>query len=135
MLFISVVKARSFEWMTDDKSLIKTKLNRLINSLYFRVRSITKKEKHWNYSVKTPSEMYSTWYMKVHSEEQNTWYMKIIWKIQYKFTDAKINWLTWWYSSRFTRHCTLNISYHKRLPYCLRPLVPVAFMQDLLEKS
>ena len=32
--------------------------------------------------------------MKVHSEEQNTWHMKVIWKIQYKFADAKINWLT-----------------------------------------
>ena len=36
--------------------------------------------------------------------------MKGIWKIQHKSADAKINWLTWWYSSRFTSHCTLNIS-------------------------
>ena len=35
--------------------------------------------------------MYSTWYMKVHNEQQNTWYMKVIWKIQYKFADTKIN--------------------------------------------
>ena len=42
----SAIKARSFEWLTDGKSLIKTKLNRSINSVYFRVRSITKKEEH-----------------------------------------------------------------------------------------
>ena len=35
--------------------------------------------------------MYSTWYMKVHNEQQNTWYMKVIWQIQYKFADTKIN--------------------------------------------
>ena len=110
----SAVKTRSFEWLTHGKSLIKTKLNHLINRACFWVRSITKKEKHGNNSVKIHSELYSTWYMKVHSEQQNTWYIKVIWKIQYKFADAKINWLTWWYSSRFTRHCTLNISYRKR---------------------
>ena len=70
---------------------MKTKLNRLINSACFRVRSITKKEKLGNYSVKVHSEKYSTWYMKAHSEERKTWYMKIIWKIQYKCADAKIN--------------------------------------------
>ena len=42
----SAIKARSFEWLTDGKSLIKTKLNRSINSVYFRVRSKTKKEEH-----------------------------------------------------------------------------------------
>ena len=42
----SAIKARSFEWLTDGKSLIKTKLNRSINSVYFRVRSIKKKEEH-----------------------------------------------------------------------------------------
>ena len=110
----SAATARSFEWLTDGKSLIKSKLNRLINSVSFRVRSITKKEKHGSYSVKIDSEMYSTWYMKVHSEEQNIWYMKVIWKIHNKLADAKINWLTWWYLSRLTRHCTLNISYRKR---------------------
>ena len=35
--------------------------------------------------------MYITWYMKVHSEEQNTWYIKVIWKIQKKFADVKLN--------------------------------------------
>ena len=81
--------------------------------------------------------------MNVHSEEQNTWYMKVIWKILYKFAEAKINWLTWWYTSRFTRHCTLNISYRERrhifsvlLFYKqFLPLVHVAFMQDMLKKS
>ena len=78
----SAITARLFELLTDDKSLIKTKLNRLINSVCSRVRSITKKEKHGNYSVKIHSEMYGSWYIKVHSEEQNTWYMKVIWKIR-----------------------------------------------------
>ena len=110
----SAVKTRSFESLTDAKPLIKTKLNRLINSVCFRVWSIAKQEKHGNYSAKIHSEMYSTWYIKVHSEQQNTWYMKVIWKIQYTFADAKINWLTWSYSSRFIRHCTLNISYRKK---------------------
>ena len=66
-------------------------MNCLINSVCFRVRSITKKEKRGNYRVKIHGEMYSTWYMNVHSEEKCTWYMKVIWKIQYKFADAKIN--------------------------------------------
>ena len=35
--------------------------------------------------------MYSTLYMKVHSEDQNAWYMKVMWKIQYRVADAKIN--------------------------------------------
>ena len=108
------VTARSFEWLTDGRFLIKTKLNCLINSVCFRVGSKTKKEQHGNYSVQIHSEVCSTWYTKVHCEEQNTWSMKVIWKLQYKFVDAKINWRTWWYSSRFTRHCTLNISYRKR---------------------
>ena len=71
----SVVTTRSFEWLTEDKSLIKTKLNSLINSVCFRVRSITKEEKHGNYSVKIHREMYITWHMKVYNEKQNTWYM------------------------------------------------------------
>ena len=111
---LSAVKARSFEWLTDGKSLIKTKLNRFINNVCFRVRSMTKKEKHGNYSVKIHSEMYSTWYVKAHSEKQNTWYMKVIWKTKYKFDDAKINWLMWRNSPIFTRRCTLNILYRKR---------------------
>ena len=107
----SAVIARSFEWLTDGKSLIKTKLNSLINSVCFRVRSITKKEKQGNYSLKIHSEMYSTWYMKVHSEEWNRWCMKVTWDIQYKFGDAKLNWLTWWY---WSKSCGFNISYRKR---------------------
>ena len=90
------------DWLTDGTSLIKTKLNRLISSVCFRVRLIPKKAKHGNYSV------------KVHSEKYSTWYMKTIWKIQYKFADAKINWLTGWYLARFTRYFTVNISYRKR---------------------
>ena len=58
---------------------MKTKLTRLINSVCFRVRSITEKPKHWIYSV------------KVHGEKFSTWHMKAIWKILYKFADAKIN--------------------------------------------
>ena len=29
--------------------------------------------------------------MKVHGEVQNTWHVKVIWKIQYKLADARIN--------------------------------------------
>ena len=76
----SAVAACTFDWLTDRRSLIKTKLNRLINNVCFPVRSITEKAKHGSYSV------------KVHSEKYSTWYMKAIWKIQYKFADTKINW-------------------------------------------
>ena len=107
----SAVIARSFEWLTDCISLIKTKLNRLINSVCFRVRSITKKEKQWIYSLNIHREVYSTWYIKVHSEEWNRWCMKVIWEIQYKFGDVELNWLTWCYWSIF---CAFNISYRKR---------------------
>ena len=98
----SAVAACTSDWLTDGRSLIKTNLNHLINSVCFRMRSIIKKAKHGNYGV------------KVHSEKYSTWYMKAIWKRQYKFADAKINWLTWWYSSQFTGYCTLNISNRKR---------------------
>ena len=76
---------------TDGKPLIKTKLNRLINSVCFRLRSITKKENHGNYSVKACSEKYSTWYMKVHIEEYNTGCTEVVWKIQYKFGNTTIH--------------------------------------------
>ena len=98
----SAVTACTFDWLTAGRSLIKTKLNCLINSICLRVWSITEKMKHGNYSVKVRSEKYSTWYMKA------------IWKIHYKFADAKINWFTWWYLSWFTSYCTLSISYRKR---------------------
>ena len=98
----SSITACTFDWMTDGRSLIKTKLNRLVNSVCFRVRSVAEKAKHGNYSV------------KVHSEKYSNWYLKAIWKIQCKFAYAKINWLTQWYSSRFRPYCTLNISYRKR---------------------
>ena len=40
--------------------------------------------------------------------------------MQYQFPNAKIDWLTWWCSSRFTRYCTLNSSYcKKRHIFCL----------------
>ena len=46
------------------------------------MRSITKKEKHGNYSVKIYNEMYITWYMKypvkkkIHGKYRNTWYLE-----------------------------------------------------------
>ena len=98
----SAVTDCTFDWLSDERFLIKTKLNNLINSVCFQLRSITEKAKHGYYNV------------KVYSEKYSAWYMKSIWKIQYKFADAKINWLTWWYPSWFTRYCTLNISYRKR---------------------
>ena len=94
----SAVKAYTFDWLTDGQSSIKRNLNRLIKRVCFRVRSINKEIK-WN----------------VHSEKYSTWYMKKLWKIQYKFADARIIWLTvWYYSSTLTRYCTFNISYRKR---------------------
>ena len=72
---------RLYAWLTVGRSLIKTKLTRLINSVCFRVGSITKKAKHGKYSV------------KVHSGKYSAWYRKTILKIQYKFADTKINWV------------------------------------------
>ena len=37
----SAFTACTFDWLIDGRSLVKTKLNRLINSVCFRVRSIT----------------------------------------------------------------------------------------------
>ena len=48
--------------MIDGRSLIKTKLNRLIKSVCFRDQSITKKVKHGNYSVKVHREKYTRRY-------------------------------------------------------------------------
>ena len=77
------------------------KLKRLINSVFFQVRSLAKNVKHGKYSV------------KVHSETYSTCYMKTVRKIQYKF--VKINWFTGWhYSSTLTRYYTFEISYRKR---------------------
>ena len=82
--------------------------------------------------------------MKIHSEKYSTWYMKTIWKIQYKLADAKINCLTWWYSSRLTGYNTLDISYRKKrrlfsalwfYKHEFLSLIKVACIQDLLEKS
>ena len=105
----STVTACTFDWLTDERSLMKTKLNRLVNSVCFRVRSVTKKVKHGNYI---------NYSVKVHSDCLK--YIKEKWKTQYKFVDAKINWLTWWYSSRFTRNYNLSILYRKTVRGCLR---------------
>ena len=102
----STVTAYTFDWLTDGRFLMKTKLNRLINSVCFRVRSITKKVKHENYI---------NYSVKVHSDSLR--YIKGIWKTQCKFADAKINWFTWWYSSSFTRNCNLSILYRKTVAY------------------
>ena len=92
----------SYVWLTDGRSLIKTKESRLIIIVCFRMRSITKKAKHRNYSV------------KVHGGKYKAWYMTTIWKIRYKFAYARINWLTGWcYSPTFSRCCTFNILYRK----------------------
>ena len=89
----------SYVWLTDGRSLIKTKESRLIIIVCFRVRSITKKAKHRNYSV------------KVHGGKYKAWYMTTIWKIRYKFADAKINWLTGWcYSSTVLHVVVLHVT-------------------------
>ena len=130
----SAAIACTFDWLIDRRSSVKTKLNHLINSVCFRVGSTTKKAKRGKYSV------------KVHSEKYSTCYMKTIWKISYKFVDAKINWLTGWhYSSTITCYCIFNISYRKiqhifsalffYKHYYFLSLTYVACIQDLLKKS
>ena len=122
---------------------MKTKLNSLINSVWFWLRSITKKVKHGNYSVAVHSGKYNTCYMKVHIEKYSTWYRKTIWRIQYRFAHAEIIWLKGWYLSRFTRYCTLNISYRNRkhifclivLQTLILSLIHVASIQGILGKS
>ena len=63
--------ACTFDWLVDGRSLVKTKLNHLINSVYLRVRSITKKAwilvrntevTVWKYTAK--SIVYGTWNME-----------------------------------------------------------------------
>ena len=107
-----VVTAWTFDWLTDGRSLKKNKVEFLINSVCFRVRSLIKKAKHGNYRVKIHMEKYSTWCLKVYRKNYSTWYMKAIWKIQYKFAYAKINWLTWWYSSRSTHSLLALWTFH-----------------------
>ena len=93
--------------------------------------------------MKIHSEMYITWCMKVHIEENNTWYMKVNWKIQCKFADAIIilrddirpdSHVT--AISHVTtiprRHIFSALLFHK---HQFLPLVQVAFMQDMLDKS
>ena len=48
----SPVTACTFVWVTDGRSLIKTKSDRLINSVFFRVQLISKKVKRGKYCVK-----------------------------------------------------------------------------------
>ena len=53
-----------------------------MDSTYFQVRSIKKKEKHEKYSVEVQNEKYITQYMKR------------IWTLHYEFDDARINCFT-----------------------------------------
>ena len=72
----SALAAYTFDWVTDGKSLIKIKWNRFINSVCFQVRSITKKEKYGNYSVKVHYEKYSkryTWKYAMKSTVHGKW--------------------------------------------------------------
>ena len=65
----STVTACTFDWLTDGTSLIKTNLNRLINSVCFRVQSITETLK-----LQCKSTQWKMQYM-VHENTQ--------WKVQY----------------------------------------------------
>ena len=49
--------------------------------------------------------------------------MKRIWKLQYEFADARINWFSWYhYSSSFLRSCAFKIWYCKtQHMYCSLP--------------
>ena len=103
LLFISAVADFMFDWLTDGRSSIRAKLNRLINSVCFWLWSLTQKKKHGEYSV------------KVHNEKYSTLCMETVWKIQYTLVDANINWLTgWYYSPTFTRCYTFYMLYRKR---------------------
>ena len=64
----SAFTACTFDWLINRRFLVKTKLNHLINSVCFRVRSITKATfilvrnteiKVWKYTVK--STVHGTW--------------------------------------------------------------------------
>lgn len=53
--------------------------------------------------------------MKAHSEKCSAWYLKIIWKLQFQFADARLNWLTWLHnSSAFIRYSLFNILHSKK---------------------
>ena len=73
----SAVTACSFDWLSDGKFLIKIKLNHFINSVSFLVRSIQKKGRHGNYSVKGHSEKYSTWY----TLRKKCLYLELYWSV------------------------------------------------------
>ena len=65
----SVFTACTFDWLINGRSLVKVKLNHLVNSVCFRGAinnkdSIDTGAKHGSYSVKVHSEKYSAWYMK-----------------------------------------------------------------------
>ena len=116
----------SYLWLTDGRSLIKTKLSRLIN-VYLQVRSVTKKAKYWKYSVKVRSES------ATHGTRQQ-YGNKIMVpkcgnKIRYKFADTKMKWLMGcYYLSTFTRYCTFNVSYRKdSIFFCLIVLQTILF--------
>ena len=96
----SAFTACTFDWLIDGRSLVKTKLNHFTNNVCFRVRLITKTV----YILVRNTEITVGKYKVVHE----------IWKMQYQFANPKIDWLTWWCSSRFTRYCTLNSSYCKK---------------------
>ena len=96
----SAFTACTFDWLIDGRSLVKTKLNHFTNNVCFRVRSITKTV----YILVRNTEITVGKYQVVHE----------IWKMQYQFANPKIDSLTWWCSSRFTRYCTLNSSYCKK---------------------
>ena len=68
-------------------NLLQTRINRLIGehllSSAINKNTVTwKKGEHGKYSVEVRSGKYSTQYMK------------ILWKLQYEFADARINWFT-----------------------------------------
>ena len=73
--WFSAITTCSFDSLTDDKSLIKIKLNRSVNRVCFRMRSVTKKEEHgntvWKYTVK--STLHCKWKYAVKSAIHGAW--------------------------------------------------------------
>ena len=101
----SAFTACTLDWLINGRSLVKTKLNHLINS-------------ECDHSRKQRRYCCKTWKLQCENTQWKVQYMvHEIRKIQYQFAGAKIAWLTWWCSSRFTRYCTLNSSYCKKPTY------------------
>ena len=71
----SAVTPCTVDWLIDGRSLTSTKLNCLIDNVYFRVQSLTKKQNIeitvWKYTVKSTGD--GTWKYTVEITVNGTW--------------------------------------------------------------